>query len=203
MKRGQLFRTPLSARQRLAYTREILEWVYAQDRSPQRLQLEFWEWYCGVSHDQRPKTGRAALNGIVRDTAAWDWSVLQRGLRAQLEQAFARFGEPRKKPATAVLRTLGSWTAGDQSRYFHYGPSLPVPLTYDHIAEIAADEVLGDLSGLSVDVLGQCLECKHYFIRVKGTRKIFCSPKCTWRAFTRRATAPARPRRRGGGRGVK
>jgi len=183
MQRGRLFRTPLNARARLDYTRQILEWVYAENRSPQRLQADFWDWYCGIFHDRGPAKAQADLARIYRDTAHWNWSGIQRELRELLEKTFGAIDTPPPHPAMNVPRVLGTWTGSDGTRYLHYGPFLPVPLAQQHIALMAQDEILGDLSGLAFEALGKCQQCSHYFVRLRGTRKVFCSTKCTTRAF--------------------
>jgi len=213
MQRGRLFRTPASARGRLSYTRDILEWVYAANRSPQRLQVDFWDWYCGVAHDQAPVQARPALTEIHHATLHWHWRGIQRGVRERLEEVFATVQTAKSQAGSYVPRALGTWSGADGSRYLHYGPWLPDPLKEADLVPLAVDEILADLSGLALEALGRCEQCQRYLVRLRSTRKRFCSPACTWGAFRDRqareqgAAEAMGPRggsgRKGGGKGRK
>jgi hypothetical protein len=57
---------------------------------------------------------------------------------------------------------------------------------------------------VAVEALGRCKMCSRYFLRLRGTRKVYCSPRCTWQAFrARQKTRPKRKRRPRRGAGAK
>jgi hypothetical protein len=63
------------------------------------------------------------------------------------------------------------------------------------------DDLLADLDGVSLDMVGKCPLCGHYFIRAAARRKNYCSDTCRNRALyqrrkSRRTAPPAGKRRR-------
>ncbi len=40
--------------------------------------------------------------------------------------------------------------------------------------------------GISFDSIKKCEECEHFFINTTQKRKIYCSPRCTWKALARK-----------------
>jgi len=158
--------------------------------------MAFWEWYAGVGHDEGPAKARKALDQIDQVTSDWDWVEIQGLIRQYLNQIFAEVGKPIKQPSVVLPRTLGTWSARDGSKYFYYGPFVPPEHTKDHIVALALEEILHDLNGLNREVAGQCPVCKHWFVRVRGTGKRFCSARCSWHAFKDRSTRRSKARRR-------
>jgi len=197
MQRGKLFRDPLSQRARLQYARDFLEWVYAEGRPPEWLQGRFWEWFCGVAPEQTQKQVRQKWAEIIGRTARWHWDALRVNARVSVDAMLSSSGGVEARGLAGVARALGAWTGRDGRRYFHYAPTLPRPLGSDKLMRAALDQFLADLSGLSVDALGQCAECLRWFVRLRGTRRKFCSPRCSWAAYSERQEGAAPGRRKG------
>lgn len=200
MQRGQLFRTPLTQRARLAYTREFLDLIYAADLEPHQIQARFWEYFLGVTSVKLTGKSKGQYGTIMRKTAEWPWRQVQETLRKAFEAMVGDKPKPDALPVAFVSRHLSLWTGPDGRQYLHYGQVLPASQDWRLYVVAALDETLSDLRGLAVEALGYCAQCGRYFLRLRGTRRVYCSSRCTWQAFTaRRDARRRRPRHHAAG----
>src|SRR5262249_10930785 len=147
MSRARLLSVPLSARERLRYLRELLDWAYAAERGPQWIQGAFWEWFIGMTHEQAVRDPRGSMATIMRETEDWNWITFQQNVRSRLEELLRGSIGRRQSPVVRLGHTLTQERRGDGRFYFSYGPTLPDPLTEDGVVAVAIDEALKDLSG--------------------------------------------------------
>lgn len=184
MQRGKLLRTPLSERHRLRYTRDFLELIYAKGRRAPWIQQGFWEYFTGVFHNQATSAAAKQWAQIMGATALWNWPMIQLQLREEFELMLAPHMKGDEIQVIGAARSISRWQGPDGVRYLHYGPTLPKGLKPEDVVTLALDQVLSDLSGLAEDALGRCEKCGHYFLRLRGTKKRFCSVSCQWKAFS-------------------
>jgi hypothetical protein len=197
VQRGQLLKTPLDQRARVNYIREFLAWAYSDGRSPQWIEGTFWDFFLAAAPDEMRKVFKSPSKSVRRATARWDWSAMPAIARDGFESAIEKREPELGLDLERIPRVMSTWTGPDGRRYHHYGSQAITALNETDILRAALDEALCDLRGLAVEALGQCEECKHYFVRLRAARRRFCSPKCTWKAFqTRRRHRPASFKRR-------
>jgi hypothetical protein len=184
--RGRIFRTPLAAHDRLEYVRDLLDFAYAQDRSPERLQEMFHEWYFGVYSKKAMKRMPEGWRHIKRLGTAVDWPDFQQKLRNKIEAVLDRSSTRDAKQLLDIRWRLTDWNAPDGRVYFY-----PVVLIRDSrdirsLVEVAVAMMVNDLTGLSVEAIRQCEECGRLFLRLRPTRARYCSSSCRARAFMAR-----------------
>jgi len=185
MQRGQLFRTPQAQQARLRHTRDFLDLIYASGRSAVWLQGAFWDWLLKVIPQSQIEFLRKARSQNVQLFPDWDWSDIQNRLKGGFEDELSTVDQMYTKAPERPGQRLNTWTGPDAKRYLHYGPAEWDSLDEGGVVGLALGQVFTDLHGLAVEVLGRCEVCRRYFIRLRGTRKKYCSSRCTWRAFTK------------------
>ena len=186
MQRGQLVRSPIAQRARVSYIREFLDWAYATMRSPEWIEVTFWDFFLVAAPDEMRKAFKRKRGPDRRATAKWNWPAMQGLARAAFECCAKGRDVNALLDLSSVSRVLSEWTGPDGKRYLHYGTPANVALNEEAILCAALDEVLCDLRGLAVEALGKCEQCRRYFVRLRAARRRFCSPRCTWQAFQAR-----------------
>jgi hypothetical protein len=194
VRRGRLLRTPRAAQTRLHLVRDFLDWVYCLARSDEEIKWKFWQWLRAASTDRVRRKLTEDWWHLLAESAELEWAGIQADTLRRVEEILG--GRPVEFPTSYVPTRweLGTWKGPDGERYFQYAPAFDPQAPPALYVTLAIQQVIRELSGLNVKVLGRCKECRHYFVRLVSRRSFYCSSTCRWRGFM--AQRGYRPRRR-------
>jgi hypothetical protein len=135
---------------------------------------------------------------LLKDSVNWPWLRLQHRARRFLEKLFAGI-ESVKPPLVRVMpRGLLPARAYGGSIVLRWRPPLSrLEKPWDWVL-FFLDDLLADLDGVSVDVVGRCRMCNHWFIRAAAGRKNYCSDTCRNRALYQRRKSKGEARQKRG-----
>ena len=179
----------------LQAAQDCLRWVYAEYEQPARCQLEFWEWAMGLHPWQLRSPNIPQAKSLLEQSGDWPWLLLQRRARQFLERLFGGIqgGKPRTVPVMPRA-LLPAQTSSGQVVLRWRAPFSALKKPWDWVL-FFLDDLLADLDSVSLEVVGRCALCGHYFIRAAARRKNYCSDTCRNRAlYQRRKSRRAAPR---------
>lgn len=194
MPRSQLLRSTLADRERLRWLGEFFRWVYAEHRPPGELALRFWALWSQLHGHDLSRRRRAAWQHAISKTPAAGFEKIQDAARVWVNNLLGVAHDGETMRVKGEEQYLVAWLDADGRRYFEFGrdPFAPVD-TLDLVDDIGRD-VMHQLRGLSVEVLGQCEGCGRAFLRLRARRRKYCSARCKYEAAP--STQRLRERRR-------
>lgn len=176
--RGRISQTPLSARDRLRYVRDLLDLIRPAELPAERCHQKYLAWYLGVFEDRVPRRWARHWKRQLRDSAEFDWPGLHQRVRKTIVQVLDGAEAASSRVGITIPRVLVTWEAPDGKTYFRYTAEAVAPDNQAMFEAQVIESMLSDLSGLNVECIGQCAECRGYFARERPTRSQYCSARC-------------------------
>jgi hypothetical protein len=183
---GKLIRKSGVKRYILSAAHECLAWAYKRYENPRRCQLEFWSWAMGLHTWQLLRPDTPAAKGLLEASGGWPWLQLQRRTRRFLEKLFAGIGSDKPPLVRVMPRGLLPAPVDGEGIVLRWRSPVTWPEKPWDWVMFLLDDLLSDLDGVSLDVVGRCALCNHYFIRAAARRKNYCSDTCRNRAVYQR-----------------
>jgi len=197
MPRSQLLKGIRPDRERLRWLREFFDWLYAEQRSAGELALRFWSLWSSLHGRELSPRKRAVWQRLISNAPTSAFLAMQCHLRewvAGLPRLFAQGETIRLKVGD---RFFGAMPDIDGRWYFGFAEDLVPPRDIGDLMDRADTDLMQQLGGLSVEVLGQCGRCGRVFLRLRARRRLYCSARCKYEAApsTRRLRAKQRSAR--------
>jgi hypothetical protein len=181
----------------LQAAQDCLAWMYGTYSRPDRCQIDFWAWAGGMESWWFSDPNNPVAKQLLSDSADWPWFALQRRARRLIESIFGGLAAGSRPVILLRPRALGvAWPVNERRALRWITPRSRARKPWDQVLSFI-DELLSNLDGANVEVLGKCGFCSHWFVRAAARRKGYCSDTCRNRSrYQRRKNRPGGRKRR-------
>ncbi len=182
MPRSQLLKGIRPDRERLRWLREFFDWLYAEQSSAGELALRFWALWSRLHGRELSPRKRAVWQRLISDAPTSAFQQMQRHLREWVAGLPPLFEQKETIRLKGEDRFFGAMPDTDGRWYFGFAQDLLPPRDIGDLMARASADLMQQLQGLSVEVIGQCRRCGRVFLRLRARRRLYCSARCKYEA---------------------